>query len=99
MSKIQGTMDRIFSAIDANDIKAVSTLVDNELADLVLNDPESVKWIVTPANITKLHNALTEQFGIPRKMFMLRNRIPGQHRRAVMFVKAISNGLRRADVE
>ena len=97
MSKIEDLMERIFAAIDTQDVKAVRALVENELAVMVMTDPETIKWIVLPVNLTKLHSQLTEKLNIPHRMFMLRNRIPSQHRRAVMFVKAISNGLARAD--
>jgi len=97
MSKIEDLMERIFAAIDTQDVKSVRALVEDELSVMVMTDPETIKWIVQPLNLTKLHNKLTEKLNIPHRMFMLRNRIPSQHRRAVMFVKAISNGLTRAD--
>jgi hypothetical protein len=97
MSKIEDLMERIFTEVEKKDIKTTIALVE-ELSELVLHDKEAVAWLLQPINITKFHNSLTEHFGIPRKMFMLRNRVPSAHRRAVMFVKAISNGLRRADV-
>ena len=97
MSKIDELMPRIFAEIESKNIKETITLID-ELYELVLHDKEAVAWLLQPVNITQLQNSLTEHFGIPRKMFMLRNRVPSAHRRAVMFVKAISNGVKRADV-
>lgn len=96
MSKIEDLMERIFASIETDDIKLTRILVD-ELYELVLHDRESIGWILQPVNITKLHNAIMEQYDIPRKMLMLRNRVPSAHRRAVMFIKAIANGLKRAD--
>lgn len=99
MSKIEDLTDRIFAAIDKRDIKTVRQLVDEELADLVVNDRETINWIAQPVNLTKLHNELMEKLDVPRNLLMLRHRVPSTHRRSVMFVKAISNGLKRVDKE
>jgi hypothetical protein len=96
MSNVENLMGRIFSSIENDDIKLTRTLVD-ELQELVLHDRDSIGWILQPVNITKFHTAIMQQYEIPRKMLMLRNRVPSAHRRAVMFIKAIANGLRRAD--
>ena len=92
-------MRRIFDEIDNKNIKAVRTLVDEELSQLVINDKEAINWVAQPANLKKLHTELTTKLGVPRNLLMLRNRVTSTHRRAVMFVKAISNGLKRVDIE
>lgn len=99
MSNIESLMNRIFAAIDERDVKKVRQLVDDELSQLVLNDRETINWIAQPVNLTKLHNELMNKLEVPRNLLMLRNRVPSTHRRSVMFVKAISNGLKRIDTE
>ena len=99
MSDIEDVAQRLFDAIDSADIKAVRTIVDDELYPMVMHERDAVNWMAQPANLTKLHKALMEKLDIPQKLLMLRNRIPGTHRRSVMFVKAISNALKRVDEE
>lgn len=92
-------MRRIFDEIDKKNIKNVRKLVDEELAKLVIDDREAINWIAQPVNLTKFHNELISKLGVPRNLLMLRHRVTSTHRRAVMFVKAISNGLKRVDLE
>ena len=99
MSKTEEVMDRLFVAIGDKNVKQAREIVDGELAQMVIDDRETINWIAQPVNLTKLHNELMEHLGIPRKMLMLRNRVPSTHRRSVMFVKAISNALKRLDAE
>ncbi len=99
MSKTEEVIDRLFVAIGNKDVKQAREIVDGELAQMVIDDRETINWIAQPVNLTKLHNELMEHLEIPRKMLMLRNRVPSTHRRSVMFVKAISNALKRLDAE
>lgn len=99
MSNIEEVTGRLFEAVEAKDVKSARSIVDNELGQLVINDRDTINWIAQPVNLTKLHNALMENLQIPRKMLMLRNRVPSTHRRSLMFVKAISNALKRLDEE
>ena len=99
MSKTEEVMDRLFVAISDKNVKQAREIVDSELAQMVIDDRETINWIAQPVNLTKLHNELMEHLEIPRKMLMLRNRVPSTHRRSVMFVKAISNALKRLDAE
>ena len=99
MSKTEEVIDRLFVAIGNKYVKQAREIVDGELAQMVIDDRETINWIAQPVNLTKLHNELMEHLEIPRKMLMLRNRVPSTHRRSVMFVKAISNALKRLDAE
>jgi len=99
MSNIETVTGRLLDAIDAKDVKAARAIVDDELAVMVIDDRDTINWIAQPVNLTKLHNSLMDNLGIPRKMLMLRNRVPSTHRRSIMFVKAISNALKRLDTE
>lgn len=65
--------------------------------DLILEkfptDPELIAEILDPAIITNLHKALIEHLDVPPRAMQLNRRFPNAGTRAVMFVKAMKNGL------
>lgn len=54
-----------------------------------------VDQITSPPVITELHNMLVEHLGVHPRAMMLRARVPGRVRRAVLFVQAMENGVKR----
>lgn len=90
---IESLSARIFAAIEQHNLASAKEHID-VLYEVLLTDLEAVKWVSSPVNLTRLHTGL-ESIGVPRRLLMLRNRVPNQHRRAIMFVKAMSNGLSR----
>lgn len=58
-------------------------------------DMEMIQDITQPAVITDLHKKLIETFGVNNRAMMLKNRVPLRNNRALLFVKAMQNGLSR----
>lgn len=56
-------------------------------------DPELVKEVLDPAIITELHALLIEHLDVAPRAMQLNRRFPNANTRAVMFVKAMRNGL------
>lgn len=56
-------------------------------------DPELVKEVLDPAIITELHALLIEHLDVAPRAMQLNRRFPNTNTRAVMFVKAMRNGL------
>ena len=79
---------------DGDNEKTFEEMTD--LLEVSLSDPYLAKWITEPANITQLHEDLTEHLGVSPRMMQLKNRIPHRQRRAVFFIKAMLNGVKRA---
>lgn len=58
-------------------------------------DMELINSIVEPRVISSLHQRLNERLGVPPRAMMLKTRVPLRKQRALMFVKAMQNGVRR----
>ncbi len=67
-----------------------------ELKNAINGNDALVDEITNPTVITELHNMQVEQLGVHPRMMMLRTRVPGRVRRAVLFVQAMENGVKRA---
>lgn len=68
------------------------------LLTAVQQDHAAVDEITDPAVINQLHTQLIDQYHMPPRSMMLRNRVPRRASRARLFVQAMLNGMRhRAD--
>ena len=56
-------------------------------------DPELVREVLDPAIITELHQLLIDHLEVSPRAMQLNRRFPNANTRAVMFVKAMRNGL------
>lgn len=84
--------DRLLDSIDSGDKQAIlDTLI--ELQSEVLVDEELALWIIAPVNITMLHKRLVEELGVNQRAMMLRHRVSNGKKRALMFLKAMTNGV------
>lgn len=65
--------------------------------DLILEklptDADLVKEVIDPTIITNLHAALIEHLDVVPRAMQLNRRFPNANSRALMFVKAMRNGL------
>ena len=87
-------IEQLDSAMQAGDIVAVETAL-NSIIEQIGHSPEYMKWVTEPVNITKLHQDLIDKYGVPPRAMMLRHRVTNRHQRAVMFLKAMLNGVKR----
>lgn len=69
----------------------------NDLFNDSLENSLLALWITTPSNITMLHEKLVDEMGVIQKNMQLKNRITHRQRRAVMFIKAMINGVERLE--
>lgn len=65
--------------------------------DLVIEklpvDGDLITEILSPAIITELHELLIEHLAVPPRAMQLNRRFPNSKTRAVMFAKAMHNGI------
>ena len=64
-----------------------------EMRTTVLQDKVLIGEIVQPAIISELHNLLIENFGVNTRAMQLKARVPRTASRALLFVRAMENGL------
>lgn len=63
-----------------------------------LND-EMVVEITTPAVITSLHELLIEHLNVVPHAMKLRKRVPLRRQRALLFVRAMKNGVSKSELK
>ncbi len=61
--------------------------------DKLQTDPDLVKEVLDPTIITELHALLIEHLDVTPRAMQLNRRFPNANTRAVMFVKAMRNGI------
>ena len=76
----EGDADKAIAAIDL-------------IIEKLPTDADLVKEVLDPAIITNLHAALINHLDVPPKAMQLNRRFPNANMRALMFVKAMRNGL------
>ena len=74
---------------DAEKALAALDLVIEKLPD----DGDLITEILSPAIITELHELLIEHLAVPPRAMQLNRRFPNSKTRAVMFAKAMHNGI------
>ena len=72
----------------------VLSLLGN-LREELNNNSALVQELTTPAVISELHRLLVEHLKVDPRAMMLKTRVPGRVRRAVLFVQAMENGVKR----
>lgn len=88
-------IDELERDIRGGDVDKVQTGLAKIYEQLLGNDLELVNAIVEPRVISTLHQRLNERLGVPPRAMMLKTRVPLRRQRALMFVKAMQNGVRR----
>lgn len=76
----EGDVDKTIAAVDL-------------IIEKLPSDPDLVKEVLDPKIITELHAALINEFDVAPKAMQLNRRFPNANVRAVMFAKAMRNGL------
>ena len=66
---------------------ALEVLLENS------NSTEVTIYIVTPANISKMHQQLIEAFNVPPRAMQLKHRVEHRGKRANLFIRAMLNGV------
>lgn len=87
--------DTLKEAIRAGDKKLTLSLLDELEQKILSGDTESVNELIRPAEITELHTLLTEHLAVQPRAMMVKGRITTRPRRALLFCKAMRNGVSR----
>lgn len=88
-------IDELEREIRDGDAQQVQSRLAEIYEELLGNDMDLVNSIVEPRVISSLHQRLNERLGVPPRAMMLKTRVPLRKQRALMFVKAMQNGVRR----
>lgn len=70
-------------------------LLEDLYTELTTN-AELINWIIIPANLTSVQDLIIENFEIPRKAMMVKNRVHDRKRRALMFTQAMRVAVTRS---
>lgn len=87
-------IERFTTAIENKDIEEAQLALEYALENIG-GSLEFIKWVTEPPNVTKMHEDLVSTFGVHPRSMMLRHRVDHRSQRAVMFVKAMLNGVNR----
>lgn len=92
---VETITEKLFEAIEAKD-KQKTLLLIVQLKEAVKTDPAACKWVTEPLNLKEVHNSLIENLNVDPKAMRVKERITHRQRRALLFVQAIENGIRRS---
>ncbi len=85
-------VDLLKEAIENGSKNQTMIVLDN----LIENVNEDIALHITdPATITKLHEMLVEHLGVNPQAMKLKQRVPNRMRRAILFLRAMRNGVDR----
>ena len=87
--------DELKDAIRNQDKEGVARMLTETHDKIAAGDADVINGIVTPSEITELHNLLTEHLGVHPKTMMVKGRITTRGRRASLFCRAMLNGVSR----
>ena len=65
------------------------------LLEVVRKDSEAVKHITEPVVISGLHRMLVDNFEVQPRAMLLKTRVSNRVRRAILFVQAMQNGMKK----
>lgn len=85
----------LLDALENRDLAEAKASLQLMLDSAQQKDMALIQEVTQPVVITELHTKLIETFGVDRRAMMLKNRVPGRDRRALLFVRAMQNGLNR----
>ena len=82
--------------IEAGDVEQALEAIDLIIEKLEsLEDEELRNEILNPTVITNLHELLVEHLSVPPRAMQLNRRFPNANTRAIMFARAMRNGIVR----
>jgi hypothetical protein len=87
--------DNLKDAIRAGDKVLTLSLLEELEHKILQGDSESVNELIRPVEITELHKLLTEHLGVQPRAMLVKGRITTRPRRALLFCKAMQNGVNR----
>jgi hypothetical protein len=85
----------LLAAIEGKNLTEAKAVLSTMLDRVQQKDMLLIQEVTQPVVITELHTKLIENFGVNRRAMMLKSRVPGRDRRALLFVRAMQNGLSR----
>lgn len=85
----------LYSAIEDKNLDKAKEALQLMLTCAENKDALLIQEVTQPAVITDLHTKLIETFSVNRRAMMLKNRVSVRDRRALLFIRAMQNGLRR----
>lgn len=62
-------------------------------------DQQLIDQVVSPTVLTTMQSTITNSLGAPPRSMMLRRRVQNRVRRAMMFVRAMINGVERSSID
>lgn len=83
------------SHIQSADVAEVQSALDHIHQAVMDGDDELINTLIQPGVITGLHQGLVARLGVNHRAMMLRKRATVRKQRALMFVKAMQNGVNR----
>lgn len=82
-------------AIRQTDKELTDSLLAEAEQKIIEGDKDTITAITTPQEITELHSLLIENFKISPRAMMVKGRVTTRTRRALLFCKAMRNGVSR----
>lgn len=93
---IDTKLDVLIMSIGDNNIPLVKMMM-SDLLEMSSTNKELTSWVITPVNITLLHNLLVEHMGITPRGLKVAVRNKPHHMRGILFFKAMNNAVQRLD--
>ena len=87
--------DTLKEAIRAGDKALTLSLLDEMEQNIISGNNETVDQLTRPIEITELHSLFTEHLGVQPRAMMIKGRVATRPRRALLFCKAMRNGVSR----
>lgn len=88
-------IDSLERTARTDDADAVMEVLTESYQAVLDNDQELINTITDPRVITSLHERLIERLGVNPRAMQLKRRVPARKQRALFFIKAMQNGVRR----
>lgn len=87
--------DNLKEAIRNGDKEKAHELLGELEQSIIAGDASAVAEITSPAEITELHNLLTEHLGVPPRTMLVKGRVTTRRSRAILFCRAMKSGVSR----
>lgn len=92
-------IEQLKGAITERNLAETKSALESISVGITEKDIPLIQEITAPPVITDLHKQIGESFGVPQRAMMLKNRVSTTQRRALLFVKAMQNGLNKVKEE
>lgn len=92
-------IEQLKDALTERNLADTKNALESISVGITEKDTSLIQEITAPPVITDLHKQIGECFGVPQRAMMLKNRVSTTQRRALLFVKAMQNGLSKVKEE